>query len=383
MEKNPEFDDIRPYYDDEVLPAIGRLLKNSQFREGLNYLFQGKNPEQIEQSIWTFTNLSDMQQLIKVIVNELLKQLSAGLTSGGLEKISKTAVYTYISNHRDIIWDATLLVIWLLNNGYETIEVAIGDNLLLADWIEDLVRVNKCFIVKRKVSRNEIFKVSMHLSRYVHYAIRDKKQSIWIAQREGRAKDSNDRTQESVLKMLAMGGEQNFLKSLMELNLVPVTFSYEFDPCDYLKAKEFQQKRDNSDFKKTQEDDSLNMQIGLFGYKGRIHLQIGRPINPFLSELGDSLNRNELVKQIASIIDKEIFLNYRFFPINYIAYDHLWGKNFFREQYTANDIKNVEQYFQQQLDKINLPDKDIPYLTKKLEEMYAYPVKNFLDNCEL
>jgi len=383
MVKNPEFDDIRPFYDDEVAAVIERLLKNSQFREIVSHLFSGKKLEQIESLMQTFTNIYDFQyQLIKEVLFELFAETTAGVACEGLENVSKDAAYTYISNHRDIVIDASLLDVLLANKDYNTVEIAIGDNLLLADWIKDLVRLNKSFIVKRNVPRRQILEVSMHLSKYIHYTIRNKNQSIWIAQREGRAKNSNDRTQESLLKMLAMGSDQPFLKSLAELNPTPLTFSYEYDPCDFLKAKEFQQKRDNPDFKKTQEDDLLNMKTGMFGYKGKVLLQIGRPINPALLKLDDTLGRNELVNQVASIIDKEIFRNYKFYPINYIAYDRLWGKNRFLEQYTSDDVENFERYFQQQLDKIDLPDKDISFLREKMEEMYAYPVKNFLDNYE-
>jgi len=379
MEKNPEFDDIRPYYDDEITPAIERLLNDSQFREVLGHLFPKEKREQIEQLVRTVTNQHDFQLLlIKRVVSELIDQTAAGITWTGLENVSQKTAYTYISNHRDILLDASILNVLLTNSGFETVEIAIGDNLLLADWIKEVVRLNKCFIVKRNVSRRQILEVSIHLSKYMHYTIRDKNQSIWIAQREGRAKDSNDRTQESLLKMLAMGSDRHFLQSLAEMNLVPLTFSYEFDPCDYLKAKEFQQKRDNPNFKKTQEDDLLNMQTGLSGYKGKIHLQIGQPINPSFLQLDDSLGRNELATQVASVVNEAIFMNYKFYPINYIAYDRLWGKNSFCDKYTSEDIKNVEQYFQQQLDKIDLQDKDIPFLKEKLEGMYAYPVRNFL-----
>jgi len=175
-----------------------------------------------------------------------------------------------------------------------------------------------------------------------------------------------------------MGSEQHFLKSLEELNITPLAFSYEYDPCDYLKAKEFQQKRDNPDFKKSEKDDLLNMQTGLLGHKGCVHLQFGRPVNPDLLKLNDSLGRNELALQVASLIDNEIFRNYKFYPVNYIAYDRLWGNNTFQEQYTDEDVKRFEQYFQQQMDKIDLPNKDVPYLMEKMEEMYAYPVRNFL-----
>jgi len=379
MKKNPEFDDIRPYDDDEVAPVIEQLLKNPQFRGVMNFLFPGERGKQVEQLMQTFTNQHDFQhKLMKDLVFEVLNRTSTGFTSSGLENISPEIAYTYISNHRDIVLDAAILSSLLGMNGFETVEIAIGDNLLLADWIKDLVRLNRSFIVKRSVSGRQMLEASIHLSKYIHFTIRDDNQSIWIAQREGRAKDSNDRTQESVLKMLAMGSEQHFLKSLEELNITPLAFSYEYDPCDYLKAKEFQQKRDNPDFKKSEKDDLLNMQTGLLGHKGCVHLQFGRPVNPDLLKLNDSLGRNELALQVASLIDNEIFRNYKFYPVNYIAYDRLWGNNTFQEQYTDEDVKRFEQYFQQQMDKIDLPNKDVPYLMEKMEEMYAYPVRNFL-----
>ena len=377
MEKNQEFDDIRPYYDDEAVSVIEQLLKNPKVQKAMLYMFPEKNWEQTKALLQTFTSRRDFQLWIaKENVFELLKKTTSSVTFSGLERVSKTNAYTYISNHRDIVLDASMLSSQLAVNGFESVEIAIGDNLLLSDWIKDVLRLNKSFIVKRNLPMREMLEASIHLSKYIRHTIRNNNQSIWIAQREGRAKNSDDRTRESVLKMLAMAGDKNFLTSLAELNITPTTFSYEFDPCDFLKAKEFQQKRDNPDFKKAQEDDLLNMQTGLFGYKGRVHLQIGRSINHSLLKLDDSLGRNELAKETASIIDKEIFTNYKFFPVNYIAYDRLWGKNLFRDKYTSEDIKNFEKYFQQQLDKIDLPDKDVPYLTEKMEEMYAYPVKN-------
>ena len=380
MEKNPKFDDIRPFYDDEVAPVFARILNNPQFRKVLDFLFPEGKRGQVEQLMRTFTNKRDFQhRLIKVFVFDILERASSKAVINGLENVSKTAAQTFISNHRDIVLDAAILSSTLADKDFETVEIAIGDNLLISEWIMDMVRLNKCFIVKRNLPVRQTLEASKHLSEYIHYTIRDKNQSIWIAQSEGRTKNSDDRTQESVLKMLAMGGEKDFLKSLEELNLTPLTFSYEYDPCDYLKAKEFQQRRDNPDFRKTREDDLFNMKTGMLGYKGRINLQIGQPINPVLLKLDGSLRKNELVTQVASIIDREIFMNYKFFPINYITYDRLWGKNCFSEKYTPDDEEIVEKYFLQQLNRIDLPDKDIPFLREKMEEMYAYPLKNFLE----
>jgi len=379
MEKRPEFDEIRPFYDEEVARAIELLLNNPDFQRVMSHLFSSEEWKKMETKLRTFTNVRDFQHLIiKNLVFDLLRRTGSSAKCEGFENVSPQKSYIYISNHRDIILDSAILCSILAENGYETVEIAIGDNLILSEWIKYLVRLNKSFLVKRNLSIRETFVASQLLSKYIHFTIKDKNQSIWIAQREGRAKDSNDSTQDSLLKMLAMGGEKNFISNLMDLNLTPLTFSYEYDPCDFLKAKEFQQKRDIEGFKKTPADDLLNMRTGVFGHKGRIHLQIGRGINPTLKKLDSSLHKNELATLVASIIDKEIFLNYKFFPINYIAYDRLWGKDYFKEKYTNEDIKKYEDYLRQQLDKIDLLDKDINFLREKMEEMYANPVRNYL-----
>jgi hypothetical protein len=380
MKKSAEFDDIRPYSDDEIFPVIERLLNDTEFRRVVSLVFPEKSWESVETLLHSFKNQYDFQaQLIKEAVIKVVDKTSASVECAGFENIEKGVPYTYISNHRDIILDASLLCSMLIMNGYDTTEIAIGDNLLLHPWIEDLVRLNKSFVVKRDITIRQMLDVSTHLSKYIHFAVKEKRESVWISQREGRAKDSNDRTQESLLKMLAMGGNNNFLTNIKELNITPVSLSYEYDPCDFLKAKEFQQKRDNPEFKKMKEDDLISMQTGLFGYKGNIHFQFGRPINSTLQNEDDLQSKNEWVKKIAAAIDKEIFLNYKFYPGNYIAYDRLWGKDFFVRNYTEEDVKSFERYVNGQLEKVDLENKDLPFLTEKMLEMYANPVKNHLE----
>ena len=379
MEKNSEFDDIRPYYDDEVASAITRLLDDPEFKRVVAYVIPDIDWEEFSTLMRSFTNKLEFQSgIIQQVVRAVVGRSATSLESSGYENLDMSKSYVYISNHRDIILDASILCVLLAENGFGTAEIAIGDNLLLHPWIEDVVRLNKSVIVKRGASGRQVLENSQHLSRYIHFAIKDKRQSIWIAQREGRAKNSNDRTQESLLKMLAMGGDKSFLQNIEELNIAPVSLSYEYDPCDYLKAKEFQQKRDNPEFKKSQRDDLLNMETGLFGFKGNIHFQFGHPIDPQLALLDKSLGKNELTPLVGALIDKEIFLNYKFYPINYIAYDRLWGNDQFSSKYSAQDIQVFEEYLQKQLNLIDLPNKDIPFLTEKILEMYAYPVKNYL-----
>ncbi|MDR0547051.1 MAG: 1-acyl-sn-glycerol-3-phosphate acyltransferase [Dysgonamonadaceae bacterium] len=379
MATTNEFDDIRPRLDEEVPATIERLLQDIEFQKVIARLFPGRKKEEMEGWVRSFRTKRDFQhQLVKDLVYSVVGKASDSIDSAGYENIRKDTAYTYISNHRDIVLDAALICVMLITAGYDTVEIAIGDNLLARPWIEDLVRLNKSFIVKRGVGIREMLEVSNHLSKYIHYTIKEKNESVWIAQREGRAKDSDDHTQESVVKMLAMGGGKDFLASIRELNIVPVSLSYEYDPCDFLKAKEFQQKRDNPDFKKTKEDDLLNMQTGIFGYKGRIHFQFGCSIASELDKLDASTPKTELAQAIAAIIDREIYRNYHFYPVNYWAYDQLENSRRFVGKYTLADVGKIENYFSKQLDKIDLPDKDIPFLTQKMMEMYANPVRNQL-----
>ena len=331
--------------------------------------------------------------------------------------------YTFISNHRDIVLDSAFLDVLLIEAGYPTtVEIGIGDNLLIYPWIKRLVRMNKAFTVRRGLTPKEMLRSSQTMSQYIHYAVTQKHENIWIAQREGRAKDSDDRTQDAVLKMLAMGGPitlrrengelgiENYdyqasaatsadpgvhgnhnsqflipnsqfstLNSLIELNIVPLTISYEYDPCDYLKAQEFQQKRDNPAFKKSRQDDLDNMKTGIFGYKGRVHYHCGTPINQWIGELKE-LPRKEFFDAVARRMDREIHRHYRLFPCNYIALDMLEGQTAHADHYTDADRQHFERYIEGQLAKITIDNKDEAFLRERMLTMYANPLRNFLMN---
>ena len=217
------------------------------------------------------------------------------------------------------------------------------------------------------------------MSRYMHFAMKDKHVNLWIAQRQGRAKDSNDRTQDSVLKMMAMAGEGDIIERLKELNIVPLAISYEYDPCDFLKAKELQQKRDDEHFQKTPEDDLINMQTGLYGYKGRIHFQTSACLNHELDELKKlNLPKCELFTAISETIDRHIHSSYRLFAGNYVARDLLMGDNRFTAEYTEEEKAHFENYVEQQIAKVDLPGKDTTFLRHALLTMYANPLINYL-----
>lgn len=377
----PNFDDIRPFNNDEVKEAIEELLGYDDFERALRYIKPNLDWAEFSAQMRACKTKEEFKSILAYdAVMTVARNTTFSLTISGRSRLPKDkAACTFISNHRDIVLDASFLNVMLYDVGYGMTQVAIGDNLLIRPWIKTLVRLNNSFIVKRGVSVRQMLEVSSTLSSYIHHTIKETKESIWIAQREGRAKDSDDRTQGSVLKMLNMGGDKgNMLANLMDLNIVPVAISYEIDPCDFLKAKEFQMKRDDPDFVKSQRDDLLNMETGLLNNKGRVHFTITAPVNEQLAKLDPEMEKNELVNAIASVIDQEIYKNYRFYPCNYVAFDLLNGSRRFQEHYGPKDRKSFEEYLKGQLDKIVLPNKDEAFLRTKLLEMYSNPLRNYL-----
>ena len=377
---SPNFEDIRPLNQDEVQAAIEELLASEEFRHALRYVKPDLDGDELSAAMRACKTKEQFKSTLAYdAVMTVAKKTTFSLTISGRSRLPEgKPACTFISNHRDIVLDASFLNVMLYDVGYGMTQVAIGDNLLIRPWIKTFVRLNNSFIVKRGVSVRQMLEVSDTLSAYINHTIKDTKESIWIAQREGRAKDSNDQTQPSVLKMLCMAGGKDIIGNLKSLNLVPVAISYEFDPCDYLKAQEFQLKRDNPEYHKTQRDDLLNMETGILNNKGRVHFTISKLINEQLDQLDPNMNRNELFAAVASIIDKEIYRHYRFYPNNYVAYDLLSGTRRFSDHYGLKDKRTFEEYLQKQLDKIVIPNKDENFLRKKILEMYANPLKNFL-----
>lgn len=374
-----EFDEIRPYNDEELPEIYEELIADPYFLKISASTFPEMSLGDLLARIRSCKTVREFQ---KVFGQSLMWKIADAFSDGLSIDVSaiedKTKAYTYISNHRDIILDSGFLSTLLVDNGMDTVEIAIGDNLLIYPWIKKLVRINKSFIVQRGLSMRQMLEASSLMSRYMHHTIKDKNQSIWIAQREGRAKDADDRTQESVLKMLAMGGTGDVIDRLLELNIAPIALSYEYDPCDFLKAQEFQLKRDILGYKKTSNDDLINMKTGLFGYKGKVHFQLTKPINDELLKLDRSLPKADLFSAVAKIIDNHIHKNYRIYPGNYIALDILNDSNTFSIHYTNEEKEHFEKYIAGQLAKIELPEKDTPFLYEKLLLMYANPLKNFL-----
>ena len=377
-----EFNEIRPYTPEELPQIYEELIADPVFRTVVESVMPGVPFEGLAMKMRQCkTNLEFQKAFFYGLLWDLVKKTANGLTFDCSALSDLTRNYTFISNHRDIILDSAFLSILLIDKGMTTVEIAIGDNLLIYPWIHKLVRVNKSFIVQRALTMRQMLESSARMSRYMHYTISEKKQSIWIAQREGRAKDSNDRTQDSVLKMLAMGGEGDLIDRLMEMNIAPLAISYEYDPCDFLKAQEFQLKRDIEGYKKTTQDDLINMQTGLFGYKGRVHFQVAPCLNDDLKELDRSLPKPDLFARISACIDRRIHRNYRIYPGNYVAYDWLNGTTEFGSNYTEEEKQQFMNYIEQQLAKIKIPNKDEDFLREKLLLMYSNPLVNYLAAC--
>ncbi len=374
-----EFDEIRPYTPEELPAIYEELIADADFQKVISYVMPNVPFEAIaHQMRQCKTNLEFQKAFCYGFLHNLAKKHSNGLSMDSSAIAGTELSHTFISNHRDIILDSGFLSVLLVDNGMNTVEIAIGDNLLIYPWIKKLVRVNKSFIVQRALTMRQMLEASARMSRYMHFAINEKHENIWIAQREGRAKDSNDRTQDSVLKMMAMGGEGDLIDRLSSLHITPLAISYEYDPCDFLKAMEYQQKRDIPDFKKSRQDDLNNMQTGLFGYKGRVHFQVAPCIDTELQQFDRSLPKQELFTRISALIDKHIHANYRFYPGNYVAHDLLSGEARFANHYTTEEKEKFEAYLTAQLDKIPLPNKDVPFLREKLLAMYANPLTNHL-----
>ena len=333
-----EYDSIRPY-EPEELPDVGAKMR--QCKSSLEF-----------QKAFCYGFLVD-----------LLDKASKGCDID-CHAIDNRRRYTFVSNHRDIVLDSALLDKLLIDAGFDTTcEIAIGDNLLSLPWVRDLVRVNKSFIVERSLPPRQMLLASRRLADYMHFAIGEKNENLWIAQREGRAKDSDDRTQPAILKMMAMGGEGSVRDRLVDLHIVPLAISYEYDPCDFLKAKEFQQKRDDAAFRKSAQDDVVSMRTGIMGYKGRIHYHCAPCVDDYLMSLDPAIGKGEFFDLLAAHIDTEIHRHYRLYPVNYVALDMLEQTDAHNDQYTETDKVSFAGYIEHQLAKIT---------------MYAMPARNFI-----
>jgi glycerol-3-phosphate O-acyltransferase len=375
------FDDIRPYYDSEVKQKMRLLLKDKVFEEVLYYLF--KNRPKVEMVKFQLRRIKSIKQLQGVFIYDLMHWLidktSEGIQCTGIEKLDKKKPYLFMSNHRDIILDAALLNVLIFQHGMNTTQIAIGDNLLLYDWIEHTVKLNRSFVIKRNLPPRELMLASKKVSHFIRKSITEDRMSIWIAQREGRTKDGYDKTQESLLKMLNMSNKKTISEGFNELNIIPVSISYEIEPCGLSKLRELMRKEHYGE-QKTSKDDLKSMSAGMFAPKGRIRFSFGEPIETHWARAENNEQRNKYIEDIATLIDNQIYANFKLWPFNYVAYDMLMQERRFADRYTAEEQKKFEVMVEQAMVHVDFPVNDIQ---ERFLKLYANPVINKLKVTDL
>lgn len=371
------FDDIRPYTDDEVAEKIQNLLNEPQFEMVMTQASPEIPFKLLKAQMSRIKTIREFQSKIIVpLLDQMLKKTTKGMTVQGLENISPEKRYTFISTHRDIALDSAMMNVILLKNGHETAEIAIGDNLLKIPWVVDLVKLNKTFIVRRSVSKAERHQTSLQLSSYIHHAIKEKNQSVWIAQKAGRSKDGNDRTNPSIIKMFSIGGGDDIRKSLEEINLCPVSISYEYNACDHMMLPEVMSMARNEPYEKQPMEDMMQMAEGIIGQKGALKVSFGRPIEIAKILNDDNLAPNEIFARVAKAIDREIHSTYALMPTNYMAYDLLEESSQFSNEYEPSDLSEFVNYINERIAKV---DGEEDEKRRVLLKMYAHPVYNQLE----
>ena len=374
MKKNPKFDDLRPYYEDEIPAAMQRISDCDAFPLLASFVYPKEPLEAVRNRIRSFKTVREFQHDTMRRVNEqVIERSITEFTCSGLERLSKDKNYLYVSNHRDIMLDASLLQYYFVINGFETTEITFGANLMMNPVVIDVGKSNKMFKVERPGGDlKEFYRSSLHLSEYIRYAIMEKKQSVWIAQRNGRTKNGIDATDQGIIKMFCMSEPRNKIKALTDLNIAPISISYEWESCDILKALELYESQYTKYTKKPGED--LNSILtGILQPKGRVHIELCEPISIEELAVYENLTNNEYHKAVAKLIDKRINKAYKLYPNNYIAHDLLYGNTKYRDKYTDSEYNAFVKHLAE-LDKYDTCD--IEHLKEIFIGIYSNPVDN-------
>ena len=371
--KESKFDDIRPYNAEEFPEAMQRIANSSSFPILASFVYPGESLEEVRQRIANYKNVYEFQSQTMSRVNErVIEESISEFTCSGIERLSRDKHYLFVSNHRDIMLDASLLQYFLLTQDFDTTEITFGANLMSSQLVIDIGKCNKMFKVERPGgSIKDFYRSSLHLSEYIRYAIQEKHQSVWIAQRNGRTKDGIDATDQGIIKMFCMSRPDDKIQALSELNIVPVAVSYEWESCDILKAIELYQSQYTKYIKKPGED--LNSILtGLLQRKGRVHFELCEPIKDEELMQYDHLTNNEYHKAVAQLIDSRINPAYRLWPNNYIAHDLRYGSKAFQSFYT----KEQREAFLRRLSHLDkYDDCDLDQLKDIYLSIYSNPVE--------
>jgi hypothetical protein len=340
----------------------------------MRFVYPDLNEAEIKNLCAQIDSVYEFQARISYPAMKLMSDKTIdSLSYEGLQHLSQTKGHLIISNHRDIILDSAILNIILFINDRNTTETAIGSNLLSNPTVRHLTKLNKNFTVQRGGNSREIYDTSLTLSSYIRKTVRDENQSVWISQREGRAKDGNDRTQQGLLKMFAMSSDLDMTESFAELNMITLSASYEYDPCDSFKIKELLAKEDGSPYVKEEEEDLRSIVAGISGRKGRVHFEISEPLDGIMKDLNMVQNKNEKIQILASHIDRSIHRKLHLFPNNYYAADVVQESESRKAHYNEEDVNAFNDY----MEAILLPFSDIKNAAQKIFlQKYAWPVFN-------
>ena len=369
------FDDIRPYYNDEIPDAMARIATSTSFPLVASYVFPDRNIEDVRRDVRGYKTIRDFQLGVMYWANEQIKKRSiTEFTYGGIENLTPGTPYLFVSNHRDIMLDASLMQNVLTDNGFDTSEITFGANLMQGQLVIDVGKSNKMFKVERPGgSVKEFYRASLHLSDYIRTTIVERQSSVWIAQRNGRTKDGIDRTDQGIIKMFGMSRSDDKIESLAELNIVPVAVSYEIESCDILKTIELYERRQGPYIKKPGED--LNSILtGITQPKGRVHIEFCKPVAREELMKFDGCTSGEYHKQVANLLDQRICAAYRLYPNNYIAHDLRYGKKEYRRLYSRDE----KEAFLRMMARLNRyeEDCDIEALRDIYLGIYSNPVES-------
>jgi len=368
-----KFDDIRHFNLRESIVVRKKIFADPVFNAAVNSLDLGVTIADLKKEANTYQSHYDFQCRV---AGRFLRHVSDKTTSHvsyhGLENIDPNQTYLYIANHRDIIMDSAYLQLYFFNHHINTSKIAIGDNLVSTPLLLNIAKLNKMFLVKRGGTLHEKLLNSKHLSEYIHYGMTEEKESVWIAQRNGRTKDGIDITQQGLIKMLTYYDEKNdVIETLKKMHLTPVVTSYEYEPCDQLKARELALSEHEKYVKKPGED-FQSICKGILGYKGEVHIHIGKPIIDELDQIPSELRKNDKITAVCHLIDQQIYENYQLYATNYIAYDSLENSSEFSHFYNEKQKQDFLQYIDKQS---IVDDVDAGKMKKYLLNIYANPVK--------
>lgn len=381
MEKYDKFDDIRPYNPDEVPAAMQRIAESEGFPIVASFVFPDQDIKKLRTMVANLKTTEEFQSKVMAQFNEqVIKRSTTEFNVEGIDTLQKDVPYLYVSNHRDIVLDSSLLQYKLHSLGFQTTEITFGANLMCMPLIIDIGKSNKMFRVERGGTPKEFYRCSLHLSEYIRHVITEKHSSVWIAQRNGRTKDGLDKTDQGIIKMFGMSRNDDKIKSLAELNIIPVSVSYEWESCDYLKAFELYISR-NQKYIKRPGEDVTSILTGITQPKGRVHFEICPQIREEELSAFDCMTANEYHQQVARLIDQRIISHYRLWPNNYIAHDMLYGTNTYREHYTDEEKQLFVEHMavlnqMAQLEQYEVTDLDALY--DIFLRIYANPVNQKL-----